>query len=67
MTEERSIYDFGNAGISILEVEIKKLQEENARLRTALDTVGQTIYTQGRGTKIERGLLKFIRQALGRE
>lgn len=47
--------------------QIIALQAEIARLRQALDTVGATIYTQGRGTKMEQGMLAFIRETLGRE
>jgi hypothetical protein len=40
--------------------------DEIERLRMALDTIGTSICTQGRGTKYERALLKFIREQLGR-
>lgn len=47
--------------------DIAALVSEVERLRMALDTIGSTIYTQGRGTKTEQGLLSFIRKSLGRE
>jgi hypothetical protein len=46
--------------------DIADLVAEVERLRMALDTVGSAIYTQGRGTKVELSLLKFIREQLGR-
>lgn len=40
--------------------------DEIERLRMALDTVGSSIYTQGKGAKWEQSILKFIREQLGR-
>jgi hypothetical protein len=59
--------DFNAEFIGYAPVDIAALVEEIEQLRMALDTVGATIYTQGRGTKVEQGLLSFIRKSLGRE
>lgn len=52
--------------IAFAPTDIAALVEEVERLCLALDTVGSTIYTQGRGTKTEQSLLMFIRKELGR-
>jgi len=54
---QRQAVDFDDA---------QQLIDEVHRLRTALNTIGTTIYTQGRGTKVEQRLLAFIRKQLGR-
>jgi hypothetical protein len=46
--------------------DLAALIEEVVKLRMALDTIGTTIYTQGRGTQAEQRLLAFIREQLGR-
>jgi hypothetical protein len=68
MTEYSDCVPHADAGlIAHTPTDIAALVEEIECLRMALDTVGATIYTQGRGTKMEQGLLALIRTALGRD